>query len=361
MGAPKIEEITTYKINEVEIFSAGKWNNDDYTVEDLHEIVKAFSELHDGFRPYLKLGHDESQRLAKSSGLPSVGWVERVYVRGDKLLADFDYVPKEIYSLIKSRAYRKVSCEIYWNLDVNGTKYSRVLGAVALLGAENPGVMNLADILGKYSFENKYCGGVFEAIEKQDSFKQYSITFESEDDNMEELEKVKAELETLKKDYAAKADVETQKAELEKSLEEKKAQSEKDQEELKAYRLQAETALKEAATAKLEKFALELETQKLMSPSMKGLVTELMSDKKEYSVSDKKYSKEELVTEILKLSKENAKVNFDESSKAEFSKEDDKIKLADDEIKKYQDEHKCTYGQAYKAVMKSKNIEETEE
>ena len=167
-----MDDIQTYDIKSVEIFSEGVWNKDKYNINDLHDMVSAFNNLKNGFKPYLKLGHDNKQTLMKSSGLPSIGWVENLYVKGNKLIADLHNIPKEIYKLIKAKAYRKVSCEVYWDLDVNGTKYPRVLGALALLGAETPGVLNLADILSNYSLLIKNnVGGVFDAIEKRDNFK----------------------------------------------------------------------------------------------------------------------------------------------------------------------------------------------
>ncbi len=354
MGERKIEEMKTYKIKGVEIFSVGTWNRDKYDISDLHEIVRSFSTLKSGFLPYLKLGHDDKQKFAKSSGLPSVGRIDNVYVRGEKLIADFDWVPEKVYNLLQTRAYSKVSCEIYSGLDVNGTTYAHVLGAVALLGAEVPGVMNLDDILGQYSL---FDGGVFEPIEKQDTFKQYSMKFDikPEDENMEELEKVKAQLEAEEaKRKQFELDIQTEK-DAKKALEDQLATSVKESAELKEFKMKAELELQ---NEKLSKFMLELENKKLSTPAMKDLVTELLSDKSEYSVKDKKYTKQELVTEILTLSKEASKVNLEEGSKAEFSKKEDKEKVMDEKIKKYAAENKCSYGQAMKAVSKSEEEKE---
>ncbi|SRR6266540_84712 len=362
--AELIEEIKTYNINEVEVFSAGEWNKDKYSAEDLHSIVNAFENLKVGWRPYLKLGHDDGQKLAKSSGLPSVGWVNKLYVRGDKLLADLEYIPEKIYKLIKSRAYRKVSCEIYWDLDVNGIKYPRVLGAIALLGAENPGVMNLEDILGRYHLLNKCNEVVFKELENQDTFKTYAFNFiETESgEYLEDLEKVKAELEANKKEYAkSQEDFEKTKSEL---AEKTKAIATAEA-ELKEYRLATDKAQAEAKAAKVSQFVTELESKKLTSPAMKDFVTELLSDKKEYSITkekaEKKYTKEELITEILTLSKENAKVNFDESSRADFEKDKDETKSLDERIKKYSTDNKCSYDAAYRAVMKEQMKNEVTE
>lgn len=347
-----VEETPTYKINGVEVFSAGIWNKDKYEVGDLHAIVESFNALKDGFKPYLKLGHDDKQKLARSSGLPSVGWVENLYVRGTKLLADLNYIPEKVFKLIKSKAYRKVSCEIYWDLDVNGTKYPRVLSGIALLGAETPGVMNLADILGNYALKENHVG-VYEAMQKEDSFKTYitELDTKTEDDKMsEENTEVQKELEE-KKAYALK--LEAAKSDLEKELETQKA-------ELNKYRLEAEKALQAEKEAKLAKFMTELESKKLMTPAMKEYVIELMSDKKEYSVKEKPVTKEEIITEILTLSQEAAKVNFDESSRADFAKKEDKMKDMEEKIEKYAKDNKCDYATAYKQVMKGKEEEKPE-
>jgi hypothetical protein len=339
----QIEELKTYRINEVEVFSAGEWNRDKYGVNDLHDMVTAFNNLKDGFKPFLKLGHDDNQKLVKSSGLPSVGWVEKLYVKGSKLYADLDYIPEKIFKLIKSKAYRKVSCEIYWDLDVDGTKYPRVLGAVALLGAETPGVMNLSDILGKYANKSK-ADVVFKAFEKDDTFKTYEVNFQtSEGDEMsEEMEGLKAELEAQKKDYAS---IEAAKSDLQKQLDAQQA-------ELSALREANAKALADANAAKVAKFVTELESKKLVTPAMKDLVSNLMSDKKEYSIGEKTLTKEEAIEQILTLSTEAAKVNFTESSRADFGKKEDKMKDLEDKIEKYAQDNKCSYAQAYKAVMK---------
>lgn len=358
-----IEEVKTYKVNGVEIFSAGVWNGDKYEVKDLHDIVQSFNALKVGFRPYLKLGHDAKQAIAKSSGLPALGWVENVYVRGNKLLADFDNIPEKLFKLIKARAYRKVSCEVYWNLDVSGEKYPRVLGAVALLGAENPGVMNLDDILGQYEFLTSPKTGVFAILEKQDTFKSYSQTFEMEEEMPDNQEQLDAEA----KKYAALAE--------EKKVSDAKIKEQED--ELKNLREIAKNAeadkvklAAEKQIAETKAYITSLESKKLVTPAMKPIVEAYLSDAKEYSVGEgdkaKKYSRNEMLEEILKLSKESSKVNLEESSTSDakkFSKEED----ADAAIKKYMAEQKCDYATAYKAVMKeytvaaAPDVEEEEE
>jgi hypothetical protein len=351
MGTP--EEIKTYKIKQVEVFSAGEWNKDKYEVNDLHDMVTAFNALRGGFVPFLKLGHDDNQKFAKSSGLPSVGWVENLYVKGSKLYADLDHIPEKVFKLIKSKAYRKVSCEIYWNLDVNGHKYSRVLGAIALLGAETPGVMNLDDILAHYTQNENSRLVVFKDATDPNNLKTYEVNFDPimEDKMSEELQKLQAELDEQKKSYAL---VEQEKADAAKKLEEANA-------EIAKFREENAKALAEAQVAKVAKFVTELESKKLATPAMKDMLTEIMSDKKEFAIGDKAMTKEELVEQILTLSHEAAKVNFDESSRADFAKKGSKEDELAEEISKYAKDNKCSEAQAYKAVMKGKKMEEDKE
>lgn len=133
-------------IQGLEIFATGKWNGDPYSADDLDEMVRAFGAV--GFKPPLKLGHSEKQKILKGEGLPAAGWVDSIYRKGKKLLADVRDIPDTIYQLIKSRAYDRVSAEIYWNYtdSESGKKFPRVLRAIALLGQDIPEVTNLKAI-----------------------------------------------------------------------------------------------------------------------------------------------------------------------------------------------------------------------
>ena len=84
-----------HRIQSVEIFSIGEWNGDGYKAEDLDEMVRAFEENKEHVRPFLKLGHSEDQRLLEAEGMPAAGWVESVYRKGDKLMADFFGVDRD--------------------------------------------------------------------------------------------------------------------------------------------------------------------------------------------------------------------------------------------------------------------------
>ncbi len=128
---------------EQEVFSAGKWNGDEYTETDLDEMVQNFTELSEVVKPPVKIGHDVSKW---KDGLPSLGWITGLRKEGQKLIAKFSDVPELIYKAIKEKLYKRVSSEIYWNYKNAGKVYRRVFAGLALLGADVPAVTNLKDL-----------------------------------------------------------------------------------------------------------------------------------------------------------------------------------------------------------------------
>jgi len=150
-GAWEKKDYELMSLQGVEIFSEGVWNGDKYSVSDLKEMEKNFKLLDGKIQPFLKLGHDNQQKIIQNDGLPAAGWISNVYVLGNKLLADFKDVPKKIYDIIKRKAYKRVSSEIYWDFEDGGKKYKRVQKAVALLGGDTPAVTSLADIQALYT------------------------------------------------------------------------------------------------------------------------------------------------------------------------------------------------------------------
>lgn len=348
----------TYKIAGVEIFSEGEWNGDNYSKADLNEMVKTFDETKEGVRPYVKIGHANKQKFLDEEGLPAAGWIEKLYVKGDKLLADFSDIPKKVYELIKAKAYRKVSSEIFWNIKIKDKKYSRMVGAVALLGAETPGVYNLSDILANYYKDDKNPPKTYEDQVIELHYENETETFTRKESDMPKTEnEIKLELE-LKAKADALAEKET---ELKKFTAAKEA-SEKELADLKKFKAEADIreaklAL-DAEEAKLAKFVTELEAEKLCTPAMKDMVTELLGpDKKEYSIKikdkEEKLSKENVLKEMLKLFKASTDVNFDESSsvgeRKSYKASDEDM---DKEAKEYAEKNKVSYSQAAKEVLK---------
>jgi hypothetical protein len=354
------------EIKQVEIFSSGTWNGDTYTADDLDEMVRAFTENRGRFRPYLKLGHNEEQSLIQADGLPAAGWVGNIYRIGEKLFADFVDIPAKIYELIENRAYRKVSCEIYWNVQIDGKEYPYLLSAVALLGADTPAVMNLSDILSMYGLKPEDATDeikIYSAPENSCNVKRYKTTdinlSTSEVDTMP-AEKTENEVK-LEKDLAAQAE---KSQELEAELAKFKADAEARETELRTLKEEKERLEAKALEAEMkrqeterEAYVSQLVSEKIITPAMKPYVLALIGDHKaEYSIDQtegeaKKYSKNDLVKEILKL--HSAKdVNVEESSsegKKDEGTTEDKIR---EKIEEYMKENKCSFTQAYKAVTK---------
>lgn len=341
--------LETYSIQGVEVFSVGKWNGDPYTLEDLKDMINAFEETKQGIPPYLKLGHDDNQNLVQNDGMPAAGWISRLYIKGEKLVADFIDIPKKIFQLISSKAYRKVSSEIYWNIKIGDKTYKRLLGAVSLLGSDMPAVSNLKDILSMYKLLGENQPKVYTENVINLEIKNYKI---NEGLNMPTELELKLEQES----QVAKDEAKKYKADLEKI--------EKENEDLKKYKAEFEAKeallLREKKQAQDELFFNSLLSEKLATPSMKPYILEILGeDKKEYSLkvneNDIKLNKENLIKETLKLFKSATAVNIDESS---VSGDKNSLSVNEKElhskITKYAADNKMTYGQAAKIVLKEK-------
>jgi predicted HicB family RNase H-like nuclease len=111
-------------------------------------MVSSFGKV--GFRPTIKAGHEDGQdnpeTAARVFGFPALGYVSRLYREGKTLLADVVDIPRRFADLIKAKAYRRVSAEIYWNYKDNGQTLPRVLKAIAFLGSEIPAIPTLKEL-----------------------------------------------------------------------------------------------------------------------------------------------------------------------------------------------------------------------
>lgn len=210
-------EITTFDIDNVEIFKAGKWNGDEYTTKDLDEMVSSFNEIGGKIKPFLKLGHDNKQALLQKDGMPAAGWITGLKRSGDSLLAKFSNIPEKIYELIRNKAYGRMSSEVYWNLKEDGKKYRRVLRAVALLGADTPAVTTLDDFINLYETENyeslKLCNEMAEDTKMDEN----TIDVQVYTDQINELNSKLAEYEKKMSDVSESH--ESEKAEFQKKIE----------------------------------------------------------------------------------------------------------------------------------------------
>ena len=157
--------------------------------EDLKEIAVNFGEFHETVKPPLiKIGHSEEQPFA--GDLPALGWIDNVRKEDGKLLADFMEVPAVVADLIRKRAYKRVSPEIYSDyVDSDGINHGKVLRAVVLEGAEIPAFKDLKDVQALY-----------QKSEFEDEFGKWTIYIKAEkggDMAEERLEKVEKTTESL--------------------------------------------------------------------------------------------------------------------------------------------------------------------
>lgn len=337
----KHEELETVDIKDRVIFSAGVWNGDTYTESDIQAIADAFTDLKGQLRPPLKLGHNDEQKMA--DGMPAIGWLDNVRAVGSKLFADFVKVPKKISDLLKVGAYRTVSPEIYWNLEMNGKQYPYALKALALLGADIPACKDVSDIMALYSEVYAYSAEPGEV-------KAYTIdTEEKEMEKIKELEAKVAEMEAAAAKYTeektaleAKAtEAEGKVAELNTKVEElTKAVTDKDA-------VIAENTAKFAEMEKVKKHtALEARVDKMIAdkkllPANKDKALRLLSEidtAKTYKEGEAEKSVEELVFDLI-----GTDVKLNTEGESEAGK-----KLSDDEeIKRIMNDKKCSYKEAY--------------
>lgn len=146
----------TVDLNGVDFLWPGKWNGKQYTLADLRDILDAFNQLRGVFHVPIKLGHDDSQGAlngtawAQQDGQPALGWIRRLYFRGNRLAADLARVPKQFAALIQAGAYRGRSAEIWFDTEFEGKRYRRVLAALSFLGADAPAVSSLNDVVNLY-------------------------------------------------------------------------------------------------------------------------------------------------------------------------------------------------------------------
>lgn len=357
----KYEKGNLKSIDGVEIFSAGTWNGDKYTTKDLDEMVRAFEETKSTVRPFLKLGHSDKQKLLQEEGLPAAGWIGRLYRKGEKLIADFVDMPSKIFELIDKRAYRKVSSEIYVGVKIKDRAYKYMLGAVALLGSETPGVMNLSDILARYGLKDFDSIKSYTDSQSEVTIKEYSIDKELIIEEGDPMSKTEKEMELELKLKQAQEKVEA----LEKDAKKFKSDLTSNDESLKKLKEDAEAAEKRAFDAEknlqkvqIEKQVEELVSEDLITKGMKPFVTQLLgTDTKKYSFKvgdkDQETDKFGLIKKIFEMSAKKADVNFDESS-LDGKGNKKSQEPTSDEIEKYAAENKLSFSAAYKEMLQGK-------
>ena len=323
----------TIDIKDVDIFAAGTWNGDKYTEENIQQMVDGFAATKDRLKPYLKLGHDDKQAILQEDGLPAAGWIDNVRKVGKKLVADFKRVPEKIANLIKEGAYRRVSSEIFIDMNLEDKKYPTLLKAVALMGGETPAVQTLDDIMALYKDKCEV-----KEYDNKTEYKKYEINLTEiikEDIMSEELKKQNEDL-TTKLAASEKKFTESQEAN-------KVLKTEKDVKDAEVKKFEQEKIDVEI-TSMVEKFIEDKHILPVDKDTVQSLVTKLYSDE-EGMKSFKAYV-------------EKQEVDLKTKPKSELGKKPDANDLDNsglmEKAKQYSEEKKVSYKEALLIVRKQK-------
>jgi regulator of replication initiation timing len=330
------EERKVYDIDNVEIFKAGIWNGHSFSEKDIDDIVKSFNDIGSEIKPYIKLGHDDKQKLLQKDGYPSAGWIVSLRKNGGKLLASFRGIPEKIYKLIKKKAYGRFSAEIYHNLTIGNKKYPYVLKAVSLLGADTPAVEGLDDFIDLYT-ENNY---------RYDKIILYDEVY-----NMGELEELQKKVAQMANDMDG----------LQKANSELIKENDVIKNENMELNRKAEEQIRLNREAEIQRFMNDMVKEGKVLPSQVDYFVALCMNSDVLTFTNSQNQKiEGSSLDLVKQIIENNDVNkFSENSEKGKSKDmkysdmddEEKDEYLDKEIKKYCRENKVDYIDAYQIVL----------
>lgn len=153
-----------------EVFKAGKYPQGKFTKKEIAEIAKNYDPKF--CEAPITIDHQQSG--------PAYGWVDTVKADGDKLKVAFKDIPAEFEKDVNDGKYKKVSVELYRNLEGKGA----YLKAVSFLGAATPQVKGLEPIKFMESESDTY------EFNSDDEPEQFS------DADIEDLKNQISELET---------------------------------------------------------------------------------------------------------------------------------------------------------------------
>ena len=174
-----------------EVFKAGVYPQGKFTKKEIAEIAKNYDPKF--CEAPITIDHQQTG--------PAFGWVESVKADGEKLKVAFKDIPQEFEQAVNDGKYKKVSVEIYRNLEGKGA----YLKAVSFLGAATPQVKGLEQI---------------KFMESEADFYELESEEEKEEFSQEEVDSLKKHVEDLETELA-KFKESNKKTETIKSLKEK--------------------------------------------------------------------------------------------------------------------------------------------
>lgn len=328
------------KTIDAEIFAVGKWNGYPFSEQDLDGIVAAFDSLQAIHKVPLKFGHNDKQPM--TDGQPALGWVDKVWREGKKLMATFSDVPEIVANAISKKLYRHVSSELSLGVSHQNKNYDYVLSGVALLGADIPAVNTLTDL------QHYMGGGAKFSASHTMSFAVIQGAIKHKEEKTMDIEKQLADL-TAK--FSALSEQQTALATKNTTLEA----------ENKTLKEQIETAKKAEHSAKVTSHRSMLtgmlETAVKAGqiiPGQREQALKFMRIGDDASVLD---IKKEDVEEFIKVNGKKADIKFSRQTAVDTTEgEGDEAKSADVEIvrlaRKLQAQHKdMTFSAAQQQVM----------
>ena len=180
-----------------EVFKDGKYPQGKFTKKEIAEIAKNYDPKF--CEAPITIDHQQSG--------PAYGWVETVKAEGDKLKVAFKDIPEAFEKDVNDGKYKKVSVELYRNLEGKGA----YLKAVSFLGAAIPQVKGLEAIKfmeaesDVYEFESEDDSDNFSQEDIEDLKKQISV-LETQVANFKENNKKLETIKSLKEKISALTD-----------------------------------------------------------------------------------------------------------------------------------------------------------
>ena len=99
-----------------EVFKAGKYPQGNFTKKEIAQIAKNYDPTF--CEAPITIDHQQSG--------PAYGWVETVKAEGDKLKVAFKDVPETFEKDVNDGKYKKVSVELYRNLEGKGAYFHKL-------------------------------------------------------------------------------------------------------------------------------------------------------------------------------------------------------------------------------------------
>ena len=199
-----------------EVFKAGKYPQGTFTKKEITAIAKNYDPKF--CEAPITIDHQQTG--------PAYGWVENVKADGEKLMVSFKEIPEAFEKDVNEGKYKKVSVELYRNLEGKGA----YLKAVSFLGAATPQVKGLepikfmeaeADIYESESVEETEQFSEEEIIELKNQVAELEnqlAKFKENNKKLETIKSLKEKISSLTDEVASFKEKAQGKEEIEKEL-----------------------------------------------------------------------------------------------------------------------------------------------